>query len=408
MKYKSDKFIVIAFLFLIFSIFIFYPIKELLIQLNISHVEMDGNWKTHIDSNKGILSGYYNKVESLKNAIDNRTINYFPLYSNLLSSYNKANQTVNKLLYTRYIPSGINGDGEYVIKDTKYNKLYLLSSMTNEALDKKSREYINFYNELSKNVDCNFYVYLPSRYEFQKNLNKDFKYRDMSKYTDKFIDEIPNMTIKELEIDNIEEYHDYFFGTDHHWNMYGAYKGYTEIMKMMNMRRYNEAEIFKVKDITFRGSMANSIKERSLHDEFYDINIKFKEHSILVNDEEIPSKYKPRNSEEINKNKAEFYDYYIGYYYGLYGRVVYDFNQNHRPNLLIISDSYSWAIDHLIASNFNETHVINIMYDEFKDNKFNIKEYVKENQISEVLILQETHTTVLDVYNHKLSERVVW
>ena len=409
MKYKSDKFIITVFLCLIFGIFLFYPIKQAMITLEISYIDIDGNWKFYTERDKGILSGYYNKVESTKMAIDNRATNYFPYYGELVSFYSNANQSLNKLLYSRYVPLGINSDNEYVIKDTKYNKLYLLSSKTNEDLDKRSKELIQFYNNLSKNVDSEFYVYLPSRYEFQESLNKELEYRNMYKYVEKFMNNVEGITIKKLTIDSEAQYHDYYFGSDHHWNMKGAYAGYKEIMDMLGVKDYTEAdEIFRVNKIKYRGSLSKSIKDLNVYDYLYDVNVNLKEHTILVNDEEASNKYKPRSIETLNKNDSPFYDYYVGYYYGLYGKVVYDFNQVDKENVLIISDSFSWEIDHLIASNFNKTHVINLMYDEFKDNGLNIKKYVEENDIDKVLFLQETHTTIFDLYNHNISEGIVW
>jgi len=380
-----------------------------MIKLGHSYIDIDGNWKFHTKKDMGVFTWYYNKVESLKTSIDNRATNYFPFYEDLVSLYSKSNQSLNKFLYSRYIPSGINGDNEYVIKDTKYNRLYLLSNKTNDDIEKRSSGLIEFYNSLSENINSDIYIYLPSRYEFQKSLNKGMKYRDMSKYIDKFTANVEGITIKELFVNSEKVYHDYFFASDHHWNMQGAYNGYTDIMDMMNIKDYNRAkEIFKVNTINFRGSLSNCIKSKEIYDYLYDVDFNMLEHTVTVNDDEAPEKYKPRSIVGLNKNDTPFYDYYIGYYYGLYGKVVYDFNQPEKPNILIIADSFSWSIDHLIASNFNKTHIINLMYDEFKDKSFNIREYTEKNNISIILFLQETHTTILDLYDHNISERVVW
>jgi len=409
MKYKSDKFIITVFLCLIFGIFIFYPIKQVMVMLEISYIDVDGNWKSHTEKDKGVLSDYYNKVESLKTALDNRTTNYFPYYGELVSLYSNGNQNLNKLIYSKYVPLGTNSDSDFIIKDTTYNKLYLLSSKTNEELDKRSEKLIKFYSDLSKNIDSELYIYLPSRNEFQENLNKELEYRNMYKYVDKFINNVEGVTIKKLTIDSEEQYHDYYFGSDHHWNMLGAYAGYQEIIDMLGVKDYTKVdELFKVNKIKYRGSLSKSIKDLNVYDNLYDIKVNLKKHTILVNDEEVPSKYKPRNIENLNKGNSSFYDYYVGYFYGLYGKVVYDFNQPDKENVLIIADSYSWQIDHLIASNFNKTHILNLLYDEFESSELNIKKYVEENNIDKVLFLQETHTSIFDFYGYDISEGIVW
>ena len=88
--------------------------------------------------------------------------------------------------------------------------------------------------------------------------------------------------------------------------------------------------------------------------------------------------------------------------------MVYDFNNDDKKNLLIISDSYAWQIDFLLASSYNKTHVINIMYDDYLKNPLNYTKYIEENKIDDVLILQEVPTTVFDAFNHNFYEKVVW
>jgi hypothetical protein len=66
---------------------------------------------------------------------------------------------------------------------------------------------------------------------------------------------------------------------------------------------------------------------------------------------------------------------------------TFDFNQPQKPNLLILGDSYSDAINEVIASHYNKT----FDYDLRKlDGKFDFTQFCAQNNISDVLILCAT------------------
>lgn len=402
---KNDKFILLAFLLIIFSVFICYPAKTVGEILKIFEHDNEGTWKTY-DENATI-------VEKIKINIENRTTNYFPFYSNITTFYKNINEKINEKVYSifndEYIPAGTNSDKEYLLKDTKNNAYYAFSNLSNETLEEKVNTQIKFFNEMyESNPNVNFYIYLPSRLEYQEKINEISPYRDASVYVEKFKNGLnKSIRVEELKLNSIEEYNDYFYKSDHHWNMKGAYVGYKEIMKMMGNTDIQEVTI-KEEPIKFRVSFSRTNRNYSLYDYFYTIENYNNDYKVLVNNKEAPSNFKPLQLENLNKKNSSFYDWYVGYFYGLYGNVVYDFNNENKKNLLIISDSYAWQIDFLLASSYNKTHVINIMYDDYLKNPLNYTKYIEENKIDDVLILQEVPTTVFDAFNHNFYEKVVW
>ena len=108
----------------------------------------------------------------------------------------------------------------------------------------------------------------------------------------------------------------------------------------------------------------------------------------------------------LQKEDIKYYDYFTHYFDGRYDKVIYDFEQSNKENLLIMSDSYAWSIDYLIASSFNKTHVINLRYGELKDNSFNLSKYIEDNNISKVLFLYEGEAIIFDQYNYNFIGRV--
>ena len=327
--------------------------------------------------------------------------------------FKKTNEYANEKMYDvfnlSYIPAGTNSDGEYLVKDVKNDAYYAFSNHSNEVLEEKLEKQIQFFNDMyNSNPDINFYIYLPNRLELQKNINDILKYRDLSIYVDKFKNNLnKNIVVDDFKVKNIDEYNKYFYKSDHHWNMQGAYLGYIDIMNMMG---HNDIQNINIKEenIKFTGSFSRTTRNNEIYDKFYTVDNYNKNYTVSVNNNEAPSNFQPLSIANLNKKKNEFYDWYVGYFYGLYGNVIYDFKNPSKKNLLIISDSYAWEIDYLIANHYNKTHVINIMYDEYLNNSLNYTEYIKENDIDDVLILQEGVTTIFDVFNHNFQKKVVW
>ncbi len=402
---NNNKLIVTIFLIIIGGVFFWFPFKHFMIIKGWQTLNIDGNWQPQQEVKGNLLDKIAIKIENSKISLENRISNYFPLYISTNSFYYDINIRLNKLVYKGMIPIAKNTDGEYIVKDK--DAYYLNSSMEDKEMKKRVDELTTLYNDLSRKTNAKLYIYLPHRYEFQKNINGNIDYRNMYDYVDLFKDNLnENIMISEFLVSTKEEYNELFYKSDHHWNAKGAYVGYEQIMNLLNIKNYTKKENYIKVNENYLGSIANRIKNDAIKDEFYYIDFNLDNHIILVNDKE-EIKYKPKqiNQDKIDKNK--YYDYYVNYYNGLYGRVVYNFNKEKRENLLIIADSYSWVIDDLIASNFNETHIINLMFDEYQTGNFDYKKYIDDNKIDKVLILQETVTTIFDAFERGLLRKLV-
>lgn len=399
---KNNKLISYVFIAILMIGLSAIPIKHFSIKMGWSKLILDGNWKSQLQVKGNALERLGTKLENMKISVENRTNNYFPYYDGLNGLYHKVNRSVNSLIYKNMIPIGTNTDGEYVVKDN--DSYYINSSMASEEIEKRVKQHIELYNDL--NNIAPLYIYLPHRYEFQKNIaNKSF--RDMNVYVEDFKTGLSSdIKVSELITKDKNDYSKLFFKSDHHWSCEGSNRGYIDIMNLLEVDKFNQDyECIKVTD-NYLGSIANRFRDKNSTDTFAYIDTKDLNYQVLINDKEKDNKFKAK---VLDKKKAKdniFYDYYIAFYYGFYGRVIYDFN-NDKENLLILADSYSWAIDDLIASNFNKTHVINLMFDEYQNGKFDYAKYIKDNNINKVLILQETPTTIYDVFDHGLLEKVV-
>lgn len=383
---NSNKFIVISFLIILYLVLLLYPINYILVSKEI--IKIYNPQVSKISESSGISS----KAENIRNNLEAKTINYFPLYNkiNYIDSklYIKSNSYLYNLLNKDFLSVGTNYDNEYIYKNIDED-FYILKSQYNEdELKKRIDSQIELYNYLSdSNIDM--YIYLPNRYEFNNKTYLDIN--DMNKYIAYFKSGL-NPKIKVGELNQDEGYHYYFYKTDHHWNGYGALQGYQDIMAMMGIK-YNNYTVKKMPDVTFKGSMAKSAADSSLTDNFYYID------ATASCESSIKDHYKPMKKPT---GKDMFYDYYVGYYYGMYGEVNYDCLKPKKDNVLILGDSYTWSMDYLIADHFNKTYIVNLR---FLDH-FDYKNFITKNNIKKVIVLNETQTTLFDAYNHHPEKKV--
>ena len=394
---QKDKRLVVAFLVVIFGVFLCIPSKFVLVKMGIMSMNMDNfsEYKGNIEKN--IVDKLNNIVGKIENNIENKVTNYFPLYSNLNTLYQRVNFASNKLLF-KDVPIKTNSDGEYIFYDKVNEFYYLTNKYSDEELDVRLEKQVKFFNELS-NKGINVNIYIPTRYEFTK-----LKENNLSGYIDEFVNKLDSkINTRVMNVTSIDEYKKYFYKTDHHWTIYGALDGYQDICDLLGIQKLNDLNALEHKEKKYYGSLAKTALNDSINDYISDVDIKL-DYDVYVNGKEADKLFKPR---EIRLDRDyKYYDYYVQYFNGQYGSVVYDYHDEKKENLLIVGDSYSWQIDYLIASSFNKTHVINLRYDEYKNKEFNLSKYVSDNNISKVLFLYDGGSSIFDQYNYDFEGRV--
>lgn len=394
---QKDKKLVIVFLVILFGICLCIPCKFVLVKIGVMSMNMDNFLEYKEKDVNNVVDKINNVVGRIENSVENKVTNYFPFYNVINSLYDQVDFTSNKILF-KDVPIKKNSDGEYIFYDKVNEFYYLTNKYTSKELDERLDSQVKFFNELSKKkIDVN--IYIPTRYEFT-TLKKD----NLSNYVGEFVSKLDsNINVRVMDVKSIDEYKEYFYKTDHHWTIKGALDGYKDICDMLNIDAINNLNIVKHKERMYYGSLAKTALNDNINDYISDVDIKL-DYDVYVNGKSADSLFKPR---EIRLDRSyKYYDYYVQYFNGQYGNVVYDYHNSDKENLLIIGDSYSWQIDYLIASSFNKTHVINLRYDEYKNKKFNLSKYVSDNNISKVLFLYEGGSSMFDQYDYDFEGRV--
>ncbi|WP_127531824.1 DHHW family protein [Paenibacillus kobensis] len=179
-----------------------------------------------------------------------------------------------------------------------------------------------------------------------------------------------------------------YYRTDHHWTTYGAYLAYTAYARQMGWSPMPESD-FNIQTVTdaflgsyhtrsqFSGVKPDSIEvylpKKPLHSTMY-IADDGTTHEELYNDSFL--------------SKKDKYSYFLGGVHALMTiKTELPLSTNQTDKLLVIKDSYAHSMLPFLTSHVRELHVIDMRY-----YNGNISEYMKENDIHNVLFLFNTAT----------------
>ena len=155
-----------SFLFIIFFVLIFVIVKQGLITLKIITFNKGDNWQVvEATSNK-----IYDKIMSLEVGIENRINNYFPLYNDINDLYYSLIMNTDSI-YLNNIYLKNNRDDEKIFYNKDNQFYFIVNNLSENELDKRLRNQINYYNFIANKYDVNIAIYMPVRYALNNILN---------------------------------------------------------------------------------------------------------------------------------------------------------------------------------------------------------------------------------------------
>ena len=395
---KKDRVFNAVFCGIIGGVCLYIPVHFMLVHIGVvTKTSNDNQMVFEPISEKNIGDKLSNKVNAIKTRLENEITNSFPFYNSLNGLYQNFNYYMNSFFY-KEVPLKTNSDNEYIFYNKENDFYYLENQYSKDELDKRLDMQVAMFNKLA-NLDIDMYLYFPTRYELTK-----LKDNNLNSYVDIFKDKLSSkIKVANMDITSLEQYKNYFYKTDHHWNMNGALAGYYDIMDILGKVPVDNLEVVNKRERKFYGSMAKSVLNNKTYDYILDVDKKL-DYDVLVNGKQASEVFKPRQI-RLDRDYL-YYDYYVQYFNGQYGEICYDYHKDKEENLLILSDSYAWQIDYLIASSFNKTYVVNLRYDKWKKGDLNLEEYMKERNIKKVLFLYEGGSMMFDQYNYNLEGRI--
>lgn len=230
--------------------------------------------------------------------------------------------------------------------------------------------------------ELDFYAYY-----IEKDTDINFETGEKSGAYEYLLDRItlPEGHMARFQIDSFDEFQQYFYRTDHHWNRIGSYKGYTETAKLLGI---SEPPLNPQDDIllpyTFSGSKAAGAgAKRVFREDFQAYRFDYPEMAITINGAPVQDY---GQQETCFAGQVENISYGV-FYGGDDAEVVFDTGREDKGNILIIGESYDNAILKLLASHFHKTYSIDLRYYGSLVGEFSFSDYVKENHIDSVLFI---------------------
>ena len=277
----------------------------------------------------------------------------------------------------------------YTYKEVVAGKLYKLDDsgyIVEKARAPEEYEFKLYDSAMLSQITFPKYLYF-----IETPQSADFN--DLKKYNafDYIKKQMPEMDGYDmLRYNSFDEYKNLFYQTDHHWNYKGSYTGYTQIMRMLEG---DDVELLKPKgchtyNTVYNGSYARDNLLKCATEKFTVYEFDIPPYKTYVNDRQKEYGYRSYYVSDDDFPHKTYSNHYGMYYGDDWAKVVYDFEAPEKENLLILGTSFTNAVNELIASHYNKTHILDFRhYRKQYGENINAQKYMEKNNISKVVII---------------------
>lgn len=301
------------------------------------------------------------------------------------------------------LPENPDGDGE------KRGSVFVVNNMGLEVFDGKistALRYAEVINQYAEVLGPDVQVYslvAPSHCAFAMP----------EKYSDMTTDQNENITaicdaldgsIKGINVYSALRCHcdEYIYlNTDHHWTALGAYYAYQNFavaagFTSLPLEEFEERTI----DSDFLGSLYRGTLDASLAANPDRVHYYVPPGSYSMDLYTIASQNDPRTTTMFNETVSESDSYLVFIYGDNPLSVIKNENTNKTGRkIAVVKDSYANAFVPFLAYHYDEVHVIDQRY--FSQN---LKTYMQENDINEVLVLNNILAANTDVRTDEVEQ----
>ena len=286
--------------------------------------------------------------------------------------------------------------GAYVGKDGYDFEKITPEDVDEKQVDRNIKAVEDYFMTASETIDkqkLSFLLVPTSGLVMQEKLPKNARLFDQAKYIDqvqKAMKDYNFVDVRDTLMDHNDEY--IYYKTDHHWTSAGACLAYD----VWSERTGGEAEtedglVKNVVSDKFRGSLYSKILDAdSAYDEIWTYG--------LQKDDAFGSKDCTVTIDE-KQQKKDKYAYFLS---GNYGQVHI---QNQKAaskakgkNILIIKDSFANSFVPFVTQDYENIYMVDLRY-----YNGDMKSYLQEHNITDVLVLYNISNFISDRNLHKLT-----
>ena len=191
-----------------------------------------------------------------------------------------------------------------------------------------------------------------------------------------------------------------YYHTDHHWTTDGAYIAYEKWSKSKGHHFVDRTELTKrIVSENFRGSLYSKILDAdSVYDEIWVYEKKGETPAIDTQYRVTIDGKKEGTLFDFTKlSEKDQYKFFLG---DNYGQVCIENTGTVTGggNLLVIKDSFANTFVPLIVEEFDRTYMLDLRY-----YNGDVQQYIKEHEITEVLVLYNISNFISDRNLYKLN-----
>jgi hypothetical protein len=190
-----------------------------------------------------------------------------------------------------------------------------------------------------------------------------------------------------------------YYRTDHHWTTRGAFYAY-QVWCEATGHTFAGEEAYTVTQVSdsFRGSLYSKILD---YDSAYDTmevmermpgTEESADYMVTADGEKLDGIY-----QEEYLTKKDKYAYFFGGNYGEV-RICHTAKASDRGNLLVIKDSFANAFVPFLIPEYDNIYMIDLRY-----YNGDMASYLRENEITDVLVLYNVSNFISDKYLYKLA-----
>lgn len=297
--------------------------------------------------------------------------------------------------------------GAYVGKDGYDFEKITPEDVDEKQVDRNIKAVEDYFMTASETIDkqkLSFLLVPTSGLVMQEKLPKNARLFDQAKYIDqvqKAMKDYNFVDVRDTLMDHNDEY--IYYKTDHHWTSAGACLAYD----VWSERTGGEAEtedglVKNVVSDKFRGSLYSKILNAdSAYDEIWTYGLQkdeafgSKDCTVTIDEkQQLDSIYDDEKLQEKDK-----YAYFLG---GNYGQVHI---QNQKAaskakgkNILIIKDSFANSFVPFVTQDYENIYMVDLRY-----YNGDMKAYLQEHEITDVLVLYNISNFISDRNIHKLT-----
>lgn len=195
-------------------------------------------------------------------------------------------------------------------------------------------------------------------------------------------------------VDSFDQFSAWFYRTDHHWNLDGSYRAYTQLVDLLAA---GDAPLRPAGDAVELGMFSGSKAIGAaafFREPFRAYPFQLPDMEITVNG--APGDYGAQDAYFAGEGGTPGYSPFYGWDAG---EVVFSTGRTERENLLILGESYDNAVIKLLSSHFDHTCAVDLRYYEaYMGGPFSFSDYVEEHNITQVLLIGNIDYFIMDEF----------